>query len=70
VGAYLEFWHGRIEAADVDVALALPGGGCWEVGRGQFTDDTELALCLAHGLAGHHPSAGFPADSVALQYAW
>lgn len=39
-------------------------------GPGQFTDDTELALCLAAGLVGHPPSAGFPASRVARQYAW
>ncbi len=50
--------------------MALPGGGCWDVGAGQYTDDTELALCLAHGLVGHPPSAGFPSESVAAQYAW
>ncbi|KAL4422714.1 hypothetical protein ABPG75_008911 [Micractinium tetrahymenae] len=69
VGAYLEF-QDSIKTSDVDKALTLPGGGCWNVGPGQFTDDTELALCQAQGLAGHLPSAGFPADAVAQQYAW
>ena len=50
--------------------MTLPGGGCWDVGPGQFTDDTELALCLGHGLAGAAPSAGFPTKAVAAQYAW
>lgn len=27
-------------------------------------------MCLAAGLAGHPPSAGFPTDSVARRYAW
>ncbi|KAI3430437.1 hypothetical protein D9Q98_005032 [Chlorella vulgaris] len=69
-GAFLEFWHGDIVEADVEKALTLPGGGCFAVGPGQFTDDTELALCQAYGLAGHAPSDGFPTESVATQYAW
>jgi hypothetical protein len=37
----------------------------------QFTDDTEMALCLGRGLAGHDPGGPFPLDSVAQQYgAW
>lgn len=54
----------------MEKALTLPGGGCFAVGPGQFTDDTELALCQAYGLAGHAPSDGFPTESVATQYAW
>ena len=69
VGAFLEF-SGPVRPSDAALALTLPGGGCWDVGPGQFTDDTELALCLAHGLAGQAPSAGFPADAVAREYAW
>ena len=65
---FLEFTSPK--PADVDIAMTLPGGGCWYVGPGQFTDDTELALCLGHGLAGAAPSAGFPTKAVAAQYAW
>lgn len=36
--------------ADIDHALTMPGGGCWNVGSGQVTDDSELAICLARGL--------------------
>ena len=70
VGAFLEFFPRRPREAGVEQALALPGGGCLNVGPGQFTDDTELALCLARGLAGQAPSQGFPASAVARQYAW
>ncbi|PRW32678.1 ADP-ribosylation Crystallin J1 [Chlorella sorokiniana] len=48
----------------------MPGGGCFDVGPGQFTDDTELALCLAYGLAGNPPSGGFPAQAVGREYVW
>jgi ADP-ribosyl-[dinitrogen reductase] hydrolase len=49
-------------------ALTFPGGGAHGVGPGQFTDDGELALCLARGLATAPPPA-FPASAVAAQYA-
>ncbi|PSC73170.1 ADP-ribosylation Crystallin J1 [Micractinium conductrix] len=68
VGAYLEF--DEVTPQALERALMLPGGGCWNVGPGQFTDDTELALCQAHGLAGHAPSGGLPASAVAREYAW
>lgn len=41
-----------------------------QIGPGQITDDTELALCLADGLAGADPAQAFPADAVAARYAW
>ncbi|KAK9811680.1 hypothetical protein WJX72_008259 [[Myrmecia] bisecta] len=34
----------------------------------RVTDDSELALALAHGLQGHKPQLGFPADAVAARY--
>ena len=42
------------------------------LGRGQFTDDTELALSLANGLLRHDGnSQTFPADQVAGEfYEW
>jgi ADP-ribosylglycohydrolase len=49
-------------------ALTFPGGGAHGVGPGQFTDDGELALCLARGLASAPPPE-FPAAAVAAQYA-
>lgn len=30
--------------------MCMPGGGILGVGPGQITDDSELALCLAHAL--------------------
>ena len=49
-GSYLEFYHGLITPKLVDKALTMPGGGIWRIAAGQITDDTELALSLAHGL--------------------
>ncbi|KAK1930541.1 ADP-ribosyl-[dinitrogen reductase] glycohydrolase [Phytophthora citrophthora] len=70
-GATLEFAPGVITEADVSRAMTMPGGGVFGVGKGQITDDSELALSLARGLMGRQPSEGFPFESVARQYvAW
>lgn len=68
-GATLEFFHGMIQLADVDLAVTMPGGGVFSLGPGQITDDSELALSLARGLVDRSPRDGFPAESVARQYA-
>ncbi|KAL3662491.1 hypothetical protein V7S43_012346 [Phytophthora oleae] len=68
-GATLEFSPGVITESDVSRAMTMPGGGVFGVGKGQITDDSELALSLARGLLGHQPSEGFPFESVAKQYA-
>ncbi|GLD98749.1 hypothetical protein PINS_up007469 [Pythium insidiosum] len=67
-GATLEFARHKITHHDVDQAVRMPGGGVFDVGPGQITDDSELALALSRGLAGHTPTNGFPLDSVAAQY--
>ena len=65
-GSYLEFQRGSITPQLVDKALTMPGGGIWRIASGQLTDDTELALCLAHGLL--EAATPIPADSSSLQY--
>ena len=30
--------------------MTMPGGGTWNLAPGQITDDSELAMCLMHGL--------------------
>lgn len=50
-GAVLEFFGRAIEPADVDHALAMPGGGTWGVAPGQITDDGELTMSLLNALA-------------------
>ena len=49
-GAFLEFYHKQISKEDVKNALKFPGGGVLMVEPGQFTDDSEMAMCLMHGL--------------------
>lgn len=68
-GAPLEFFHREITEVEVESALKMPGGGAHRVGRGQTTDDSELALSLAQALAGQDPAHGFPIEAVAKKYA-
>ena len=49
-GAVLEFYPETIKRVDVDYALQFPGGGCFNVKPGQFTDDSEMALGMMRGL--------------------
>jgi ADP-ribosylglycohydrolase len=35
----------------VENALTFPGGGVYNLGRGQITDDSELAMCIMQGMA-------------------
>ncbi|DBA80145.1 TPA: hypothetical protein ACH3X2_007620 [Trebouxia sp. C0005] len=42
--------------AQVSAAMKMPAGGMLRVGPGQITDDSEMALCLAHALTGHEAS--------------
>ena len=51
-GARLEFEE-DIAPGDVAEALKFNGGGVFNVGPGQVTDDSELAMCLIHGISGH-----------------
>jgi ADP-ribosylglycohydrolase len=35
----------------MDECMKMPGGGVFKIGPGQITDDSELAMCMLHGLA-------------------
>ncbi|WP_017305549.1 ADP-ribosylglycohydrolase family protein [Spirulina subsalsa] len=50
-GATLEFLGHQPSVEECDRALTLPGGGVLSLAPGQITDDGELTLCLAQGLA-------------------
>lgn len=67
-GATLEFRHGQFDDTIVNKAMSLPGGGSLCVGKGQITDDSELAIHLWRGLFPHNPINGFPTESVAKEY--
>ena len=65
-GSYLEFYHSIVTPRLVDKALTMPGGGVWRIASGQITDDTELALSLAHGLL--EAATPIPLDSTRVKY--
>jgi ADP-ribosyl-[dinitrogen reductase] hydrolase len=49
IGAYLEFSK-DVTYEMVEKAFKIEGGGPWNVGPGQVTDDSEMAMCLLHSL--------------------
>ncbi len=49
IGVPVEFKR-DVSLDQADWCLRLPGGGPFKLGKGQITDDSELALCLAEGL--------------------
>lgn len=68
-GVTLEF-KAKVTREEALKAMRYPGGGPHGVGRGQVSDDTELAVCLYTVLSSTR-DAEFPADAVAAAYcAW
>jgi len=68
-GATLEFFRKGITEEIALNAMTMPGGGQLQVGKGQFTDDTECAIeGLAFGLYDKDPALGFPVEDVAQGY--
>lgn len=67
-GARLEFLGRKPGETELDEALAMKGGGVFQVAPGQVTDDGELTLALARALVGEKV---YPRDKVATNYrAW
>ena len=67
LGAVLEFiWPYPQDA--VDKAFTLPGGGKLRLGEGQFTDDSEMAMCQINALKNKKPSDGFPIEDLLNWY--
>ncbi|CAF1603943.1 unnamed protein product, partial [Adineta ricciae] len=65
LGAHVEFRpHNYLVAHPV---TELRGGGTWGLEKGQFTDDTSMALCLANSLIVNH---GFNAYDQLVRYKW
>jgi ADP-ribosyl-[dinitrogen reductase] hydrolase len=50
VGAVLEFYQGVIDENAVYYAMKMEGGGALYMGKGQITDDSEMAMCFLHGI--------------------
>lgn len=67
-GAPLEFYRGKITDDVVCASMRMSGGGQLCVGKGQVTDDSELAMSLAYALHNKKPQDGFPLETVASYY--
>ncbi|CAF3069937.1 unnamed protein product [Rotaria sp. Silwood2] len=65
LGAHVEFRPSSYLAANP--VKDLVGGGTWGLKRGQFTDDTSMALCLANSLIA---CQGFAPYDQLLRYKW
>ena len=67
-GATLEFLGRKPTEEEVDNAMRMVGGGCWNTAPGQVTDDGEMTICMIRGLAG---CESFDRESIASFYlAW
>ena len=62
-GATLELMYGERTEEEAKVAMKMLGGGKSNVGPGQITDDSELAICLAWAL-----QDGYDINKIALSY--
>lgn len=68
-GASLEFYRGgKITEKTALNAMTMPGGGQLQIGKGQFTDDTECAISLAFALYDKDPKNGLPIEDIAHGY--
>ncbi|CAF0881421.1 unnamed protein product [Adineta steineri] len=65
VGAHVEFRP--YEYLEQNPVKDLVGGGTWGLTKGQFTDDTSMALCLAMSLLARHDFV--PYDQL-VRYKW
>jgi len=65
LGSFLEF-KTIVTSEEVEKAMEMPGGGPFYLGPGQITDDSELALCLGHGLVAGKGKLDL--DRIAEQY--
>ncbi|KAJ5075655.1 leucine rich repeat family protein [Anaeramoeba ignava] len=71
-GSRLEFLGHKPKEEEVKEALLMPGGGIWGVSSGQLTDDTEMALSLAHALVNpiNTSNSKFNINSIAYYYSF
>lgn len=67
-GATLEFYRKEITEEIALNAMKMYGGGQLQVGKGQFTDDSECAIALAFALYDKDPRNGLPIEDIANGY--
>jgi ADP-ribosylglycohydrolase len=68
-GAPLEFFRGGKITEEIALnAMNMPGGGMLRIGKGQFTDDSELAISMSFKLYDKNPRDGLPIEDIAKGY--
>ncbi len=67
-GATLEFYHKEITEEKALKAMKMNGGGVFNVGPGQITDDSELELSLLNELLNTPKSENYPLERIAQSY--
>ena len=50
----------------MDACMTMPGGGPYNLEAGQYTDDSELAVCLMQGIV--NSEGKFVKDEIAKMY--
>ncbi len=66
VGARLEFFNRRFKPNQVDEAIRHEGEASTTIRRGQYTDDTEMEICLMNGLI--ESTDEYPCKIIAKNY--
>ena len=54
IGSLLEGQRRHFSEEELENVMSMPGGGQYSGAPGQGTDDTEMSMCLMHGLIGGH----------------
>jgi ADP-ribosylglycohydrolase len=68
IGARLEFRNKKIDLNDVIDAIHFRGNNSSGANPGQYTDDSEMELCLLMGLIDGKNEEFFPIEHIALRY--
>ena len=67
-GARLEFRKRRFSEQEVVDAMHFVGEKSNGIPDGQFTDDSEMEICLLQGLINGKEEDGFPVEKIAEEY--
>ena len=66
MGSFLEFSTVIASEEKMDACMTIPGGGPYNLEAGQYTDDSELAVCLMQGIV--NSKGKFVKDEIAKMY--
>ena len=70
-GSFSEFEPELLSDEHMEVCMAMPGGGPFDLAPGQVTDDSELAMCLMNGLVKIKEKDTMDIEKVCMFYrAW